>query len=140
MGNNKVRVEVVGMFPSYDEAIQGAMDELSQLARDHKAELARLQDEVDELEHRALHRMIMMETSFSGSEDSRNLSCSRHRSEIQRMLLQEAIFSESDNSQDLSGELSSDEEYEGPMDLHCEMCTHFLYTEFKLAHGYWSLI
>ena len=49
MENNKVRVEVVGMFPSYDEAIQGAMDELSQLARDHKAELARLQDEVDEL-------------------------------------------------------------------------------------------
>ena len=73
MENNKVRVEVGGMFPSYDEAIQGAMDELSQLARDHKAELARLQDEVDELEHRALHRMIMMETSFSGSEESRNL-------------------------------------------------------------------
>ena len=52
------------------------------------------------------------------------------------MLLQKASFSESDNSQDLSGELSSDEEYEGPMDLPCEMCTHFLYTDFKLARGH----
>ena len=78
----------------------------------------------------------MMETSFSGSEDSFDISIHSDRSEIERMLAQEVSFSDSDNSQDLSGEMLSDEEYEGPMDFHCEMCTHFLYMDFKLVRSH----
>ena len=113
MESNKFSVVVANVLPSYGEVLQGAMDESSQLVCDHRAELARLQDEADKLEHGILHQYIMMETSFSGSEDSFDISCSIDRSEIQRMLAQEVSFSDSDNSQDLSGELLSDEEY-GP--------------------------
>ena len=48
-------------------------------------------------------------------------------------VLQDAM---GENSQNLSGELSSDDEYCGPMDLPCEMCSHFLFTEFKLARDH----
>ena len=98
MQNNKVRVEAVSELPSYCEVLQDAMEEVEQVARDHKAQLARLQDALDEAEQASMHCMMMEETSFSESETSQNLS----------------------------GELSSDDEYCGPMDLPCERCSHFL--------------
>ena len=115
MENKKVRVE----FPSCGEVVQGAMGELGRPVCDHKAELAQLQDEVDKLEHRALHRKILMETSLSGSENSQGVFGEADRSEIQIMLLREEGLSEFDNSRDLSGEFSSDGEYEGPTSLPC---------------------
>ena len=59
----------------------------------------------------------MLATSFSGSEGGLDNSVDSERSVIQRMLVEEMSFSNSDNSQDLSGELLSEEEYYGPMDL-----------------------
>ena len=132
MENKKVRVE----FPSCGEVVQGAMGELSRSVCDHKAELAQLQDEVDKLEHRALHRKILMETSLSGPENSQGVFGDADRSEIQIMLLREEGFSEFDNSLVLSDEFSSDGEYEGPTGLPCVMCKHLLFTNFRLARSH----
>ena len=49
-------------------------------------------------------------------------------------------FSNSDNSQNLSGELLSEEKYDGLMNLPCEMCQHFLYTNFAHARGHKALL
>ena len=49
-------------------------------------------------------------------------------------------FSSSDDSQNLSGELLSEEEYDGPMSLPCEMCQHFLYTKFAPARSHKALL
>ena len=56
---------------------------------------------------------------------------------MQRIIENEHSFSESecaDSSQDLDGEL--DDEYNGPMDLPCERCSHFLFTEFDRARDH----
>ena len=110
MESKKFPVVVTNVLPSYGEVLPEAT---SWVECDHRAELARLQDKADKLEHEILHQYIMMETSFSGSEGGFDISVHSDRSEIQRMLAQEVSFSDSDNSQDLSGELLSDEEY-GP--------------------------
>ena len=124
--NKILSVVVTNVLPSYGEVLPEAT---SQVERDHRAELARLEIEADKLqaanfklEHDILQQCIMMETSFSGSEGGLDISVHSERSVIQRMLAEEMSFSDSDNSQDLSGELLSEEEYDGPMDLPCEMC------------------
>ena len=55
MESNKVFVEVANVLPSYGKVLQEATDEQSRLVCDHRAELARLQDEADKLEHGILH-------------------------------------------------------------------------------------
>ena len=55
---------------------------------------------------------------------------------MQRMLLDENSFSESETSQNISGELEEDDEYCGPMDLPCEQCSHFLFTEYDRARDH----
>ena len=108
----------------------------------------------------------MMETSFSGSEGELDVSLCSWRNVIQRTLSEEMRFSNSDsdvtphsersviqntlaeemsffnsdNSQNLSRELLSEEEYDGPMNLPCEMCQHFLYTHFACARGHKALL
>ena len=77
-----------------------------------------------------------METSFSGSEGSQDLSGQADRAEMHGLMMEETSFSGSEDSQNLSGELLSDYEYCGPMDLPCKMCSHFLFTEFKLARDH----
>ena len=108
MQNNEVHVEPTSELPSYREVLQYALDEVEQVARDHKVQLERMQDALDEAEQASMHCMMMEETSFSESETSQNLS----------------------------GDLSSDDEYCGPMDLPCERCSHFLFTEFDRARDH----
>ena len=55
MQNNKVRVEPVSELSSYREVLQDAMDEVEQVARDHKAQLERLQDALEEAEQASMH-------------------------------------------------------------------------------------
>ena len=62
------------------------------------------------------------------------------RAVIQRTLAQEMSFSSSDDNHNLSGELVSEEEYDGPWGLPCENCKHFLYTEFVRARNHKALL
>ena len=55
---------------------------------------------------------------------------------MQRMLMEEISFSESETSQNISGELEEDDEYCGLMDLPCEQCSHFLFTEHDRARDH----
>ncbi len=58
---------------------------------------------------------------------------------IQRTLAQEMSFSGPDDSQELSGELVSDEE-PGPRGLPCDRCKHFLHAEYVRARSHKALL
>ena len=74
------------------------------------------------------------------SDSIYDVSTNSERAVIQRTLAQERSFSSSDDSQNLSGELMSEEEYDGLMSLTCEMCQHFLYTQFARACSHKALL
>ena len=61
---------------------------------------------------------------------------------MQQVFENDYSFSESecgaDSSRDLDDVISSDEEYEGPLDVPCEKCSHFLFTEFNKACAHWA--
>ena len=59
---------------------------------------------------------------------------------MQQILENDNSFSESecgaDSSKDLDDVISSDDEYDGPLDVPCEECSHFLFTEFDKARAH----
>ena len=90
-----------------------------------------------------IQRTLSEEMRFSNSDfdvSDSDVSAHSERSVIQRTLAEDMSFSSSDDSQNLSGELLSEEEYDGPMSLPCEMCQHFLYTHFACARGHKALL
>ena len=90
-----------------------------------------------------IQRTLSEEMRFSNSDfdvSDSDVSAHSERSVIQRTLAEEMSFSSSDDSQNLSGELLSEEEYDGPMSLPCEMCQHFLYTQFARARSHKALL
>ena len=90
-----------------------------------------------------IQRTLSEEMRFSNSDfdvSDSDVSAHSERSVIQRTLAEEMSFSSSDDSQNLSGELLSEEEYDGPMSLPCEMCQLFLYTQFAHARGHKALL
>ena len=73
------------------------------------------------------------------SDSLSNVSDLSDRAAIQRTLAEEMSFSGSDDSQDLSGEFVVDEK-PGPQDLPCAECEDFLYTQHVRARSPFLLL